>query len=174
MSTINVDSEVPYRKIKTLAVMRFDDKVIRDKAVKGYIIKTISNPDAGEMLAEIMTNELLNLRKYDILTRSGIRGKIKAEGVNEEELVNRRDYKGMGKMLDVDAVVIGKIHSFDLSTMAVYERGDVSFTAECIDTNNGKTLWSMEVKESAPYKDEVELASKVVKKAVEELQEKID
>jgi len=173
-SVINVDIDIPSHDIKTLAVMRFDDKLIQDKAVKGFFIKTISNPDAGEMLADMMTHELLRWGKYEILTRSEVKDKIMSAGVKEEELVNQGDCAVLGKILQVDAVIVGKIHSFDLSRMPVYERGDVSFTADCINTKNGKILWSVEVKESASYKDEIELASKVVKEAVEKLKKEIE
>jgi Putative bacterial lipoprotein (DUF799) len=173
-SVINVDIDSPSRDIMTLAVMRFDDKLIQDNAVKGVFIKTISNPDAGEMLAMIMTNELLPWNTYKILTRSEVKDKIRVGGVKEEDLVKRRDYTVLGKILKADAVVIGKIHSFDLSRMTVYERGDVSFTAECLDTKNGKILWSVEANESASYKDEIELASKVVKETIEKLKKEME
>ncbi len=173
-SVINVDIDIPSRDIKTLAVMRFNDKLIQDNAVKGVFIKTISNPNAGETLAMIMTNELLLWNTYKILTRSEVKDKIRVGGVKEEELVNRRDYTALGKILKADAVVIGKIHSFDLSRMTVYERGNVSFTAECLDTKNGKILWSVEANESASYKDEIELASKVVKETIEKLKKEME
>lgn len=173
-SVINVDIDIPSRDIKTVAVMRFDDKLIQNEAVKGFFLKTISNPDAGEMLAEIMTGELSGWNKYEILPRSVVKDKIRAGNVGEEELARQRDYKTLGKMLKADAVVIGKIHAFDLSRMPVYERGNVSFTAECINTQNGKVLWSLDASETAPYKDEIEVASKVIKEAVERLRKETE
>ena len=171
--TINVNLDSSDRSVKTLAVMRFDDKLIQNEAVKGLIMKTISNPDAGEMLANMMTDELRRWGKYRILSRSEVKSKIKAEEIKEEELVKLKDYATLGKILNVDAVVIGKIYKFGLSNMTVYQRGNVSFTAECIDTNKGKMLWSMETNESAPYKDEVDLAIKVAKEAVEKLKKEL-
>ncbi len=173
-STINVNLEPSDCSVKTLAVMRFDDKLIQDEAVKGLIMKTISNPDAGEMLADMMTDELHRWGKYRILSRSEVKNKIKTSDAKEEELVKFKDYAALGKMLNVDAVVIGKVYKFGLSNMTVYARGSVSFTAECIDTNKGKMLWSMEINESAPYKDEVDLAMKVVKEAVEKLKKETE
>src|SRR3989304_6788207 len=70
MITINVNLDSSDRSVKTLAAMRFDDKLIRDEAVKGLIMKTISNPDAGETLADMMTDELRRWGKYRILSRS--------------------------------------------------------------------------------------------------------
>ncbi|MBE7444609.1 MAG: hypothetical protein HS132_04945 [Planctomycetia bacterium] len=173
-SVINIDIDIPSHDIKTLAVMRFDDKLIQDNAVTGVFIKTISNPDAGEMLATIMTNELLSWNIYKILTRSEVRDKIRIGRAKEVELVKRRDYTALGKILKADAVIIGKIHSFDLSRMPVYERGTVSFTAECLDTKNGRILWSVEANESASYKDEIELASKVIREVIEKLKKEME
>ena len=173
-STINVNLDPSDRSVKTLAVMRFDDKLIQDEEVKGLVMKTISNPDAGEMLADIMTDELRRWGKYRILSRSEVKSKIKAGDIKEEELVRLKDYATLGKILNVDAVIIGKVYKFGLSDMTVYARGSVSFTAECIDTNKGKMLWSMEINESAPYKDEVDLAIKIVKEAVGKLKEETE
>jgi len=173
-STINVNLDSSDRSVKTLAVMRFDDKLIQSEAVKGLIMKTISNPDGGEMLADMMTSELLKWGKYRILSRSEVKSKIKAGDIKEEELVKLKDYAALGKILNVDAVVIGKIYKFGLSDMTVYARGNVSFAVECIDTRKGKVLWSMETNESAPYKDEVDLAIKVVKEAVEKLKKETE
>ncbi|HHT9116713.1 MAG: DUF799 family lipoprotein [Planctomycetes bacterium] len=172
--TINVNLDSSDRSVKTLAVMRFDDKLIQNEAVRGLIMKTISNPDAGEMLADIMTDELRRWGKYRILSRSEVKSKIKAGDIKEENLVKLKDYATLGKILNVDAVVIGKIYKFGLSNMTVYQRGNVSFTTECIDTNKGKMLWSMETNESAPYKDEVDLAIKIVKEAVEKLKKETE
>src|SRR3972149_36405 len=168
-STINVNLDPSDRSVKTLAVMRFDDKLIQDEEVKGLVMKTISNPDAGEMLADIMTDELHRWGTYRILSRSEVKSKIKAGDIKEEELVKLKDYTTLGKMLTVDAVVIGEIYKFGLSDMTVYARGSVSFVAECIDTRKGKVLWSMETLESAGYKEEIHVAIKAVKEAVEKL-----
>ncbi len=167
--SVNVGPDFLSHETMTLAVMRFDDKLVQDKGVKGVVVTTVGNPDAGEVLAGILTSELQSWGKYKTLTRSEVKKRMKAGGASEEELVNRKDYATLGKILRADAVVIGKIQSFDLSSMTVYERGDVSFTADCINIKNGNILWSVRAKESAPYKDEIELASKVISEAIERL-----
>src|SRR3989339_750304 len=158
--TINVNLDSSDRSVKTLAVMRFDDKLIQNEAVKGLIMKTISNPDAGEMLADMMTSELLKWGKYRILSRSEVKSKIKAGDIKEEELAKLKDYAALGKILNVDAVVIGKIYKFGLSNMTVYARGNVSFTAECIDTRKGKGLLAMGKKESGTNKEKRDVVIK--------------
>src|SRR3990170_9087079 len=111
-STINVNLDSSDRSVKTLAVMRFDDNLIQGEEVKGLVMKTINNPDAGEMLADMMTDELHRWGKYRILSRSEVKNKIKTSAAKEEELVKFKDYAALGKMLNVDAVVIGKVYKF--------------------------------------------------------------
>lgn len=171
---VKVDLESPYRDIKTLAVMRFDDGRIQGEAVKGYIVKEVSNPDAGVLLADIMSGELTRWGKYHVLTHAEIKRKMKDADAHEEELVKWKDSAALGKILGVDAVVIGKIEKFGFSNMAVYGRGNVSFTAECIDTQNGNVFWSLAVDESVPFRDEIELANKIVKESVEKLKGEVD
>ncbi len=168
-STINVGSEAQPTGIKTLAVMRFDDQAIQGKQINGVLSKTIINPDAGEIVAEIMTGELQKWKRYQVLTRPEIRNVFKKGNVQEAELVNAKDYVAIRKMLQVDTVVLGKISKLEVSDMKIYARGNVSFIAECIDTKNGKVLWSMNIDESAPYKDEVELAGKAIKEAIQQV-----
>ncbi len=172
-SAINVNQDTPYRDIKTIAVMRLDDEVIQERGIKGLVIKTVTNPDAGELLSDIITQELIRWGKYQVISRSVIKNKLRSEDAKEELLVKWKDYATLGKILKVDAVVIGEIHEFGLSTAPVYQRGSVSFKAECIDTKNGKVLWSIDANKSAPYKDEVELASNIVKGIIGKLKEEI-
>ena len=168
-STINVGSEAQPAGIKTLAVMRFDDQAIQGKQINGVLSKTIINPNAGEVVAEIMTGELQKWKRYRVLTRPEIRNVFKKGNVKEAELVNAKDYAAIRKMLQVDTVVVGKISKLEVSDMKIYARGNVSFIAECIDTKNGKVLWSMNIDESAPYKNEVELAGKAIKEAIQQV-----
>lgn len=173
MTEAYVEREIPYHHRNTLAVMCFDDEHIQKDEVKGLFIKTISNPDAGEMLAGMMTDALSDWGRYHILTRSEIRSILKAEDM-KEELIRERDYIALGRVLEVDAVVIGKVYKLELSNTAIYQCGKVSFKADCIDTKQGKILWSIEANKSVPYKDEVVLASEAIKEAVEKLEKRID
>lgn len=173
MTEAYVEREIPYHHRNTLAVMCFDDEHIQKDEVKGLFIKTISNPDAGEMLAGMMTDALSDWGRYHILTRSEIRRILKAEDM-KEELMRERDSIALGRILGVDAVVIGKIYKLELSNAAIYQCGKVSFKANCIDTKQGKILWSIEANKSVPYKDEVVLASEAIKEAVEKLEKEID
>ena len=69
--------------------------------------------------------------------------------------------------------ILGKILEFKLSSSVIYERGTVSFVAECIDTKNGNVLWTIEANESAAYEDEIELAGKAMRTAIEKLKKEL-
>jgi hypothetical protein len=176
-STMNIDldisDEITNDVIKTLAVLRFDDEQIRGERVRGFLVKAVKNPDPGGMLADIMTTVLSEWDKYNVLTRSEVKDKVKTGGTNERDLVKWKDYAAAGKVLKVDAVIIGKVNKFGLVNTPFYVRGHASFKAECIDTKSGNVIWSIEANESASYDDEVDLALKIIKEAVERLKREI-
>ncbi|MCF6149387.1 MAG: DUF799 family lipoprotein [Candidatus Kuenenia sp.] len=172
-TNIIIDEGEYSRSINTIAVMHFDDQLIAGKEVEGSFIKTISNANAGEILATMLSHELSRLGIYDVLPRADITQIINKSNAEEKELVSRRDYVNLGNLLGVDSVVIGKILEFKLSSTVIYERGTVSFVAECIDTENGSVLWTIEANESAAYKDEIELAGKAVRTAIEKLKNEL-
>ncbi len=172
-NTMNVNVEIPGTATRTMAVLRFDDSLISNDPVKKFIVQTVNNPDAGELLADMMSDAFTKWGKYRILSRPEVKSLIRAGDGKEDELVAEKAYTKIGAILKVDAIVLGKINAFGSSSMTIYERGNVSFTAECIDVKNGKTLWSLDADESAPYKDEFELAEKVVGETVEKLKQEL-
>ncbi len=172
-NTMNVNVEIPGNATRTMAVLRFDDSLISNDPVKKFIVQTVNNPDAGELLADMMSDAFTKWGKYRILSRPEVKSLIRAGDGKEDELVAEKAYTKIGAILQVDAIVLGKINAFGSSSMTIYERGNVSFTAECIDVKNGKTLWSLDADESAPYKDEFELAEKVVGETVEKLKQEL-
>lgn len=172
-TNIIVDSDDYSRSINTIAVMHFDDRLIAGNEVEGTFIKTISNANAGEMLATMISRELSRMGIYDVLPRADITKIINKSNAEEKDLVTRRDYVRLGKLLGVDSVVMGKILEFKLSSTLIYERGTVSFEAECIDTKNGNVLWTIEANESAAYEDEIELAGKAVRTSMEKLRREL-
>ena len=170
---MNINVEVPGGAAQTIAVLRFDDRLISNEPVKKFIVQTVNNPDAGEFLADMMSDAFTKWGKYRILPRPEVKNRIRAGNGKEDELVAEKAYSKIGDILKVDAIVLGKINTFGSSSMTIYERGNVSFTAECIDVKNGKTLWSLDADESAPYKDEFELAEKVIGETVEKLKQEL-
>ena len=170
---MNVNVEIPGTATRTMAVLRFEDSLISNDPVKKFIVQTVNNPDAGELLADMMSDAFTKWGKYRILSRPEVKSLIRAGDGKEDELVAEKAYTKIGAILKVDAIVLGKISAFGSSSMTIYERGKVSFTAECIDVKNGKTLWSLDADESAPYKDEFELAEKVVGETVEKLKQEL-
>ncbi len=173
-SNLNINLDDSFHEIKTIAVLRFDDRYIQEEGVKGFVVQSIPNPDAGEILADIFTNELSRINIYSVLTRSDVKDRIRAGRVKEKDLVRQKDYATLQKTLKVDAVVIGKTDAFGIKNMPIYERGLVAFSAECIDVRNGNVVWSIEMNRSEPYKNEVELAKETTRKLMEQLKDDLE
>jgi len=170
---IYLERDKNFHRVNSIAVMRFDDKLIQERMVKGVFIKTITSSDAGETLAAMTEVALQKLGQYQVISRTNIKERLGAMNVSEKDIVSQKDYKLVSKTFGVDAVIFGKILEYKLSSALVYERGRVAFIAECIDTNTGKTLWTIEADESSAYLDEIELASKAIRKSIRKLGKEI-
>ena len=173
-STLNVNLDDSFHQVKTVAVLRFDDKAIQQEGVQGFVVQSIPNPDAGEILAEIFTNELSRIYTYSILTRAEVKDRIRASGVKEGTLAGQKDFAALQKTLKVDAVVFGKTDAFGIKNMPIYERGIAAFSAECIDIRNGNVVWSVEVNRGEPYKNEIEVAKEMIRQLMEQLKDDLE
>ena len=173
-STLNVNLDDSFHQVKTVAVLRFDDKAIQQEGVQGFVVQSIPNPDAGEILAEIFTNELSRIYTYSILTRAEVKDRIRAGGVKEGTLAGQKDFAALQKTLKVDAVVFGKTDAFGIKNMPIYERGIAAFSAECIDIRNGNVVWSVEVNRGEPYKNEIEVAKEMIRQLMEQLKDDLE
>lgn len=170
-SALNVNLDDSFHQVKTVAVLRFDDKAIQMEGVQGFVVQSIPNPDAGEILAEIFTNELSRVYTYSILTRAEVKDRIRVSGVKEKTIAGQKDFATLQKALKVDAVVFGKIDAFGIKNMPIYERGVAAFSAECIDIRNGNIVWSVEVNRGEPYKNEIEVAKDIIRQLMEQLKD---
>ena len=170
-STLNVNLGDSFHQVKTIAVLCFDDKAIQQEGVQGFVVQSIPNPDAGEILADIFTNELSRIHTYSILTRAEIKDRMRANGAKERTLAGQKDFATLQKILKVDAIVFGKIDAFGIKNMPIYERGIAAFSAECIDIRNGNVVWSVEVNRGEPYKNEIEVAKDMTRNLMEQLKD---
>jgi len=174
-STININLDDSFHEIKEIAVLRFEDKSIQEEGVTGFVFQSIPNPSAGDILAEIFTNELIRISAYSVLTRPEVKDRIRASGgMKEKSLAEQKDCATLKKVLKVDAVVIGKVNAFGVKNMPIYERGITAFSAECIDIRNGNILWSIEINRSAPYKNEIELAKETIRELMKQLKDDLE
>lgn len=173
-SALNVNLDDSFHQVKTVAVLRFDDKALQQEGVQGFIVQSIPNPDAGELLAEIFTNELSRVHAYSILTRTEVKDRIRVSGVKEKTLASQKDFAILQKILKVDAIVLGKIDAFGIKNMPIYERGIAAFSAECIDIRNGNVVWSVEVDRGEPYKNEIEVAKEMIRNLLEQLKDDLE
>lgn len=173
ISNIDVDVDESNPDIKTIAVMKFDDWEIQGNTKSSMLLSTITNPDAGDILADIMSSELAQWGRYKVTSHAEVKRILRKENLDEESLIRHKVYSKLGNILSVDAIIFGKVHEFGLSSALVYQRGNAAFHVECVDSKNGNIMWSFDVDESAPYKNELELASKLIKDSLERLEREI-
>lgn len=71
-----------------------------------------SDPDASQKVMGLITAELLNARKFELVERSQIYRVMDELKLGMSGLVDEKHAKSAGRMLGADAVIIGEITSF--------------------------------------------------------------
>ncbi len=90
--------------------------------------------NAGFIVAETLLTELISIQKYTIIERQQMNRLIEELRFSMSDLVSRENLKRLGKLGNVDAVVLGTVLSW--STI------DQIFNVRLVDTQTGKVYWA--------------------------------
>ena len=180
-SEVNINREFPHYEIQRIAVLVFETSLQDKDKIKFGFSKSIVNPNAGTIVADIIARELAIWGKYIVLERRILEKKLKAMNLSDEDILHREDYSSLGKSLGIDAVVIGEIDKYDTSYMGIKSvsmvvlsvKTRVSFLAKCIDVTTNEMVWSIKIRGTSKEDSGNTLASELVAKAVSTLKSEI-
>src|SRR6201995_4637436 len=90
---------------KRVAVMNFDYAT-----VSTYVAQIFgSNQDIGKGIADMLVDRLVNDGKYSVIERKAVDKLIAEQNFSNSERANPSSAARIGKLLGVDAIVIGSI-----------------------------------------------------------------
>ena len=145
VSEVNINKSFPHNEIQKIAVIMFEAP-IDDKGNS----KSIIDPNAGAILADMTASELMKWGKYVVIDRKALEEELKLKNLREEDFFTG-NYSNPGRSLGVDAVVVGKVEDFGPSYkslsfgLVVSLVTKVSFTARCIDITTNETVWTLKI-----------------------------
>lgn len=142
---------------KRVAVLSFDDAAVESSAAKALG----TTQDVGASLADVLVKELLKGGTYSIIERRAIDQVLKEQNFSNSSRVDAKTAAAIGRLLGVDAIIMGSVTQFGLEESAVavgagslnrITRGmvgggkrvnttaTVSMTARMVDTSTGEIL----------------------------------
>ena len=171
---VSVAPSFPQDQAKKVAVLEFDHKEYRhtivDKVSHG--VSTAKNP--GRLVASLVSVALEDWGKYDVVKRDKITLKLRQKKITEAGVIYEQGRDAVGKLLGVDAVVIGTVDAYESAFILMVQSAKIIFTARCIDIATGQEMWKIHVKMKKHYTSEERLTAGAMREAVARLQADIE
>ncbi len=179
ISETEINENFAHNEIQKIAVIMFETPT-DDKGDTGHDSKSIIDPNAGAVLADMTARELVKWGKYAVVDRKALEEELGLKNLREEDFLHTGDYSSLGRLSGVDAVVVGKVDDFGLSYkslsfgLVVSLVTKVSFAVRCIDITTNETIWTVNIKGTTKNDSEKVLASELITKAIKTLKAKLD
>ena len=145
---------------KRIAILSFEDAAVSSSAAAAVR----STQDVGASLADVLVNELLKAGKYTIIERRALDEVLKEQNFSNSSRADAKTAANIGRVLGVDAIVIGSVTEFVVEESAVgvgsgplnritrgvvgggkrvNARASVAMTARMVNTSTGEILTSV-------------------------------
>ncbi|UCF33501.1 MAG: hypothetical protein JSV78_14315 [Phycisphaerales bacterium] len=129
--------------------------------------------NAGETVADQVAQGLLAVGRYSIRERRELSRVLDEHDLSVTEIIRDQKYRQAGGLLGVDALVVGKVHTFSDEGMF---NTTVSFSCRCVATASGDVIWSMsgELSDVWPGTSLLNSSREVIRLMVERLKQELD
>lgn len=125
-------------RVKTVAVLPFAD-------APGY-----NAQNSGQAVAGFVTTELVSQGRYKIAERSKLNSVISEQDLQDAQLTDAEAAKRIGKLLGVDAIIVGSASQYDMDKTQVYihivpivsKDYKVGVSIRMIDATNGQVIYA--------------------------------
>lgn len=104
----------------------------------------------GQMVASLLTTELVKDGTYKVLERSQLQSILKEQNLSTSGIADAKDAAKIGKVLGVNAIVTGSVTQYNVSSKKTgvfgigvkTTTGKVALNARMIDTTSGEILFA--------------------------------
>jgi curli biogenesis system outer membrane secretion channel CsgG len=133
---------------------------------------TVATPEnAGEAAADAVASELMNVSNVALIERSQLEKILNEHQLSISGIIKNPDFIMLGKILPVDALVIGSVTNFNQWHDVMNWGATVTYSARLIDIHSGEVLFTINcsaaVHNGIADKIAQDLAKEAIKKALE-------
>ncbi len=125
---------------------------------------------AGASVADMVTTEILKTYKYELIERGQIEQILQEQSLSLQGVTENTIAMQVGKILDVQGVIVGTVPEFDVRSVNGYDVPAVGINIRMIDTQTGSIIWT--VSDSAISRESISIstfADKLVESMIEQL-----
>lgn len=120
----------------------YDFSVLKRAAVLPFENLT---PDqtAGEKIRKVVVSELLAGGVLDVVEPGQVNRVLAQQGIQTPQALLPADIKKLGAALDVQALILGSVETFERISQGAVSTGEVSITLRAVDVMSGTIVWSV-------------------------------
>lgn len=138
---VNVNWQCNQEQVKSLGVLEFDWAAPEYKMPEGLAHGHLT--DAGPAISDIVASELMKLSRYKIRERTDLKRVLEEHAFQLSDLVSKGDYRTIGKIAEVDAVVVGRVSMANVVAGVGFMHVGIAYSCRCVSTTTGDVLWSI-------------------------------
>ena len=159
--------------IRRVAIIPFESTPVQNQVEVYFACQRHFVFNNGEVVSDMLTTEMMKLPTFDYVERSQIRKILEEQNLSMTQFVQQKTASEIGKLLGVDAIVVGKVNRLD-ADLAFWGFSCVaSFSVRMVDTKTGTVLWSATVERREEHTNVLKVARAQCAKIVAELREKL-
>jgi len=130
-----------YRSVRRVAVIPFAAyKVARSRKVVLGIPHKVTE-DNGKIMCDIVTRELKKDAGFTVVDPGRVAAFFSKRGKPVWGLLPPDEIRRVGRMLHVDALIMGRVEDFSIYQYRMYEQSRVAVSVRMADAATGELIW---------------------------------
>lgn len=125
-----------------------DPKYITKVAVLKFENHT-NDPKIGERMRDLVIMEILALGLFDVVDKTVVEEVLLEEGLEETGGLNKDVIRRLGKRLDVQALMVGSVITYENERIGNYAYPIVALSLRLLDVSSGAIIWEASGTETA-------------------------
>jgi curli biogenesis system outer membrane secretion channel CsgG len=174
--SVNINQAMKDHTPKRVAILPLEDYDQGDKVADHYVWWMDFTPNNGQVVSDIFTTEFIQLPQFQCIERTQIAKILKEHDLSLTGLLDNKSVSEVGKILGVDAIILGKVALYYNWYNSIGLGGGVtSFTLRMVQTETGTILWSASVNRDVGGRNwAIDLTREACKEIVRQLREGLD
>jgi curli biogenesis system outer membrane secretion channel CsgG len=171
LNTQNASVARENSEIHKIAVLDFEYNRQEYEALTFGNVRRPGN--AGVIMADIFTEELMDTGLYRLIERKQIKRILEEHGLEMAGLLKSSSLQELADILDIDGLVMGAVTEFCDYISGLAWGGDVDFSARLVEIKTGEILWTVSSRKNIGNSNSGFAAHASTQSAVEELLKKL-
>ncbi len=124
-----INPDIDFSFFKRVAVMPLDNLT--------------NEKSAGEIVRQVVISELLASGLVDVVIPGEVMAAINELGIQNISSLNARQISALGKVLDVEAIILGSVEEYGESRTGNISTPEVTISLLMTDAGTGNVIWSI-------------------------------